>query len=177
MALTGITLAALISAGQALAKPEVGQPAPDFRTTTFDGKVVTLKDLKGKVVVLNFWATWCGPCRTELPLLDAYYKARKDAGYTSLAVTTEDSVPVENLNRFVKTLAMPMAYRFKGKPYLEYGDAVPVNFVIDRQGVIRYAEAGAFNLERLEKVVQPLLKEAAPTDSTATPAAATAATR
>jgi cytochrome c biogenesis protein CcmG/thiol:disulfide interchange protein DsbE len=161
----GLALATLLHAGQALAKPEVGKPAPDFRTTTFDGKVVTLKDLKGKVILINFWATWCGPCKTELPMLDAYYKVRKDAGYTALAVTTEDSIPVENLGRLARSMVMPMAYRFKGKPYLDYGDAVPVNFVIDRQGVVRYAEAGAFNLEALEKVMLPLLKEPVPAET------------
>ncbi len=171
--------AALMIAGQAMAKPEVGKPAPDFRTTTFDGKVVTLKDLKGKVILINFWATWCGPCKTELPLLDAYYKVRKDAGYSALAVTTEDSIPREDLGRLARAMNMPMAYRFKGKDYLDYGNAVPVNFVIDRQGIVRYAEAGAFNLRELEKVVLPLLREPVPDAAPAsTPVtAATAASR
>lgn len=169
-----VGVAAVVVAGSARAEtPAVGKPAPDFRTTTFDGKVVTLKDLKGKVVLINFWATWCGPCKVELPLLDAYYKVRKNDGLAAIAVTTEDSIPVENLNRLARAMNMPMAYRFKGKGYRD-SEEVPMNFVIDKAGVVRYAKAGAFTLESLERVVLPLLKEPAP-DATP-PAMATAAT-
>lgn len=163
----GALAAALVATGAIAETPKVGSPAPDFRTTTFDGKVVTLKDLRGKVILVNFWATWCGPCKTELPLLDAYYKIRKDSGLAAIAVTTEDSIPVENLNKLARAMNMPLAYRFKGKGYRD-GDAVPMNFVIDKAGVVRYAEAGSFTLESLERVVLPLLKEPAPDDRTST---------
>lgn len=170
-ALWGTLAAVSVLASAAAAEiPKVGTLAPDFRTTTFDGKVVTLKDLRGKVVLVNFWATWCGPCKTELPLLDAYYKVRKDAGLAAIAVTTEDSIPVENLNRLAKAMNMPMAYRFKGKGYRD-SEAVPMNFVIDKAGVIRYAEAGSFTLESLERVVLPLLNEPAPDGAPAAVAA------
>ena len=157
----------MIVGAASAAPPEVGKPAPDFRTTTFDGKIVTLKDLKGKVVLVNFWATWCGPCKTELPLLDAYYKIRKNNGLAAIAVTTEDSIPVENLNRLASAMTMPLAYRFKGKGYRD-GEAVPMNFVIDKAGVVRYAKAGSFTLESLEAVVLPLLNEPDPSPA-ATP--------
>jgi cytochrome c biogenesis protein CcmG/thiol:disulfide interchange protein DsbE len=52
----------------------VGQPAPDFRATTFDGRYVSLADYRGQMLIINFWVTWCAPCRRELPLLDSYYR-------------------------------------------------------------------------------------------------------
>ena len=72
-------------AGVSQAAPKVGQPAPDFTVTTFGGHTVKLADLKGDVIILNFWATWCGPCRAELPLLEAYFKAYSKNGFQVLA--------------------------------------------------------------------------------------------
>ena len=145
-ALAIATLAiALIPAAPAWAGsklPKVGEPAPEFWVTTFDGKDLSLKSLKGQVVVVNFWATWCGPCRQELPLLDAYYKAAKKYGLAVVAVTTEDSAPMEALRPLAKVVSMPMARRFRGGGY-KAPEAVPTNVVIDRNGVVRYAEATA----------------------------------
>lgn len=161
----------MLASGAASAKPEVGKPAPDFRAITFDGKAVTLQDLKGKVVLINFWATWCVPCQTELPLLDAYYDARKNAGFAAIAITTEGSIPVENLNRLARAMKMPLAYKFHGKPYEDFGNGIPVSYLIDRQGVVRYAQEGAFTLQTLDRVVLPLLNEPPPPAAPA-PAAA-----
>lgn len=62
------------------AETPVGRPAPDFEVTLIDGSKVTLASLRGQVVVLNFWATWCVPCRAELPLLDGYYRHTSNTG-------------------------------------------------------------------------------------------------
>lgn len=59
--------------------PVVGQPAPDFLVTAFDGRKMRLTDFKGQVLVINFWATWCAPCKQELPLLNRYYHLRQEA--------------------------------------------------------------------------------------------------
>ena len=80
-ALVGLGLTAALSAhavNWSGKLPTVGEPAPNFELTTFDGQKIRLSDLKGHVVVLNFWATWCGPCKRELPLLSAYYKAIRE---------------------------------------------------------------------------------------------------
>jgi thiol-disulfide isomerase/thioredoxin len=156
-------LAALVLAlaAPALAKsPHVGQPAPDFTVKLMDGTRVSLADLKGQVVVLNFWATWCGPCKRELPLLDAYYRAQKSHGLRVFAITTEGSLPIFQLKGLFAAMAITPVKGIKGP----YGDlnAVPTNYVIDRAGVVRYAKAAAFDLDDLNRELVPLLKEPAP---------------
>ena len=138
----------------------VGKLAPDFRVTTYDGQHLTLKDFKGQVLVLNFWATWCGPCKRELPLLDTYYKVQKKVGLRVLAVTTEDSLPVSDLRPLSKALVIPMVREMRGG-YAPL-DGVPTNYVIDREGVVRYAKAAAFDLDDLNSILVPLLREPAP---------------
>lgn len=146
--------------------PRVGQPAPDFQLTLVDGTKVSLADLRGKVVVLNFWATWCVPCREELPLLDGYYKAQEKVGLRVFAVTTEDSLPLYQLKKLFAVMHIPAVRHIKG-PYDTLG-AVPTNFVIDRNGVVRYAKANAFTLDDLNTLLVPLLREPAPPGTSAT---------
>lgn len=150
-----LALAAATGIAARQPEPELGKAAPDFNVKTFEGDHLSLRDFRGQVLILNFWATWCGPCRTELPLLNSYYKLRKDAGLRVLAVTTEDSLPLDSLKPLAAHLAFPMAREFKGG----YGrpEAVPTNYIIDRDGVLRYAKAGAFTLDDLNEILIPLL--------------------
>jgi cytochrome c biogenesis protein CcmG/thiol:disulfide interchange protein DsbE len=156
-----ICIVVVIGAGVAAGKktPNVDQRAPDFQATTFEGQKLSLADLKGQVVVLNFWATWCGPCKKELPLLEDYYRKQHVAGLVVLAVATEDSLTPVQLRPLAKVLTLQMVKRFKG----DYGDIkyLPTNFVIDRKGILRYAEAGGFTEESLDEVLRPLLAESA----------------
>jgi thiol-disulfide isomerase/thioredoxin len=141
-------------------QPVVGQPAPPFEVTTLDGEKISLADLRGDVVILNFWATWCGPCRAELPLLDAYYKIRESAGLRVVAVTTEDSAPLSALKPLAAHLKMKLARRMRGNYHILEG--VPTNYVIDRAGVLRYARAAAFDVDSLNALLVPLLNERPP---------------
>lgn len=140
--------------------PEVGAVAPDFELTLVDGTKTTLAELSGNVIVLNFWATWCVPCREELPLLDRYYAIQKNHGLKVFAITTENSVPLGKMKKLFAAMAMPSVRKLKG-PY-EILKGVPTNYVIDRSGRIRYAKAGAFTLDELNSVLVPLLKEPVP---------------
>jgi peroxiredoxin len=142
-------------------EPHVGDQAPNFRLTLVDGTHVQLADLRGQVVVINFWATWCVPCRTELPTLDAYYRIVRQHGIRVFAATTEDSVPLPQMRRLFAAMAISPVRDLHG-PYQPIGGAVPTNFVIDRAGKVRYAAAGAFNLDTLNRVLIPLLNEPAP---------------
>jgi cytochrome c biogenesis protein CcmG/thiol:disulfide interchange protein DsbE len=158
-----LTLAAmpLMLAGAAPKKPVIGQPAPPFELTLVDGTKVSLDQLRGNVIVLNFWATWCVPCRSELPALDTYYNLRRDRGLRVFAVTTEDSVPIFQLKKLFQVMHIPPVRRIKG-PYDTIDGAVPTNYVIDRKGNLVYARAGAFTIDTLNAILIPLLQEKAP---------------
>jgi peroxiredoxin len=143
------------------ASPLIGQPAPEFELTLVDGSKVRLSELRGQVVVLNFWATWCVPCRAELPLLDGYYRATSKHGLRVFAVTTENSLPLFRLKPLFATLSITPVRQIKGK-YDLIGNAVPTNYIIDRRGVVRYAKAAALDLDDLNANLVPLLREAPP---------------
>ena len=154
----------------AQASPKVGQPAPSFTVTTYGGQKVKLADLKGDVIILNFWATWCGPCKTELPLLEGVFKAYSKYGFQVLAVATEDSLPESKLRPLASKMTIPFVHHLEG-PYREMG-ALPTNYVIDRSGQLVYAKAGAFDLDSFNAIVLPLLKTPIPEETPAGPTSA-----
>jgi len=163
--LRSILLAGLMSLGllaaptsSIAAEPTVGQPAPDFTLFVLNGKKVTAAELKGRVVIINFWAAWCVPCRKELPILDAYYSSHKDQGLSVYAVVDDDS-DVNQLRTLFKVMAIPSVERIWGSAYRLRKHEVPTNIVIGRDGTVRYAAAGAFSEEGLDRLVLPLLKE------------------
>jgi peroxiredoxin len=145
--------------------PKVGKPAPPFSLTTFDNEKITLAELAGDVIVLNFWATWCAPCRIELPMLDAYVRRHKGADLKLFAVATENSVPTSKLKPLASVLSFPLVKSISGGGYGDLG-AVPTNFVIDRAGVVRYAKAQAFSADGFDALISPLLAAPAPGKST-----------
>ncbi|MDJ0278173.1 TlpA disulfide reductase family protein [Sphingomonas sp. 2R-10] len=153
--------AALLAAAPATAKElKVGQPAPPIELTLADGTKTTIADHRGEVIVVNFWATWCVPCRAELPLLDAYYRKISKHGARVFAVTTEGSVPIYKMKALFAALAITPAKGIRGIP--RDVPAVPTNYIIDRRGVVRYAKAGAMDLDDLNRELIPLLREAPP---------------
>ncbi|VVT22945.1 Thiol:disulfide interchange protein [Sphingomonas aurantiaca] len=155
-----LAVAVATTPSPATAAIKVGERAPDFEMTLIDGSKIRSADLHGQVVILNFWATWCGPCKTELPLLDTYYRLRKDNGLRIFAVATEDSLPVSRLKPLFATMAIPSARRIKGA--FSVMGALPTNYIIDRAGVVRYAKPGAFDLDDLNGLLVPLLRDPAP---------------
>ena len=156
---TAIALMAAAAPSLAAPKLKVGNPAPEATLTLMNGQPVKLSSLRGQVVVLNYWATWCVPCRVELPLLDRYYRIQAKNGLRVFAVTTEDSLPAKALKPLFGALAITPVRKIRG-PY-EY-DAVPTNIVIDRAGIVRYAKSGAFDLQDMNEILVPLLNEPAP---------------
>ena len=153
-----LALAMLLAASPVMTA-KVGKPAPDFTVTTYEGEQVSLESLRGKVVILNYWATWCAPCRLELPEMDKYVRRHRGAPLAVYAVTIDNAVPYSRLRFLADTLAFPLIERLRGGRYGTIGGAVPSNYVIDKAGVVRYAKAGAFTAKSVEAVITPLLSE------------------
>jgi cytochrome c biogenesis protein CcmG/thiol:disulfide interchange protein DsbE len=118
--------------------PEIGQNAPPFVLNDIAGKRVSLADQRGKVILLNFWATWCHACKSEMSSMNDLYRSFKDRGLEVFAVSIDSS---ENSPRsFVegKGLSFPVLFDKDGEGYFEQFGVIgiPVTFVIDRQGIL-----------------------------------------
>ena len=158
-----LALAMVVAAwASSAAAAGVGDIAPPFTVTTFDKRKISSADLKGKVVILDYWATWCAPCRIELPVLDRYVRSHPGADLQVFAVATERSVPNSYLKPLAAIASFPLILSVSGRGYGTKRGAVPTNYVIDRDGVIRHAEAGALTMKFLEEVVTPLLAAPSP---------------
>jgi thiol-disulfide isomerase/thioredoxin len=144
------------------AKPAVNSAATPFTITTYDGQRVSLEDLKGKVVVLNYWATWCAPCRGEMIVMDNYMRAHPKTDLRIYAVTVESNVPARFMRPLAAALSFPLGTRFTGRDYGIIQGALPSSYVIGRDGVVRYAANGAFDKQSFEELLTPLLAEPSP---------------
>ena len=152
-------LAAALLLGAAPGKtPTPGHPAPPFTLTTFDKRKVTLAEMKGKVVVINYWATWCAPCKAEMPMMHRYFKANRARGLEMFGVTTEDSVSKTQLKKVSELLSYPLSNRMS-RGYGSIDNAVPSTYIIDRKGIVRHAKKGAYTERELKAALDPLLAE------------------
>ncbi len=122
----------------------VGQMAPEISFTTFEGEAINLSDYRGKVVFLDFWATWCGPCRMEMPHIQALHDEMKDAGeVVFIGASNEDQKTIENWlqkNPYSFKMVMVKPEDAQGKYNVT---SIPAGFVIDREGMIRAHMIGA----------------------------------
>jgi len=147
-----------------LPSPREGFPAPDFTLDTLDGSRIKLSDLRGKVVVVNFWATWCLPCREETPALEKSYEQYKDSGVVILGVnlTSEDSL--NDVKAFVQefSLTYPILLDRDGNVsnYLYQIKGLPTTFFINREGIIRTVLVGGPMSETfIRSKIEALLQE------------------
>jgi thiol-disulfide isomerase/thioredoxin len=141
--LKGIALAA-VCASAALAASSSG-PAPGFQLSGRGGKTINLAQFKGQVVMINFWATWCTPCRQEMPLLEDIYKKYKPMGFTMLAVNVEpDSKDAEAwLGKLAKPVTFPVAFDVDSKVSKLYKvETMPTTVLVDRKGNVRVLHRG-----------------------------------
>ena len=139
------------------------QPAPDAEFQTLDGKPFRLADLRGRVVLLNFWATWCGPCRAEVPEFNAMQRELKSQGLEVLGVTTSPTDSVDVIREFQKDV--PQEYTVLRGPEaltetFANGPGLPVTHIIDREGRLREKLIGQRDRAVFENLIKPLLSEA-----------------
>ncbi len=137
--------------------PLAGHPAPDFTLQTPDGETVILSDLRGQAVVLNFWASWCGPCRAEMPELEQAYQDNKEGGLVVLAVNQGEQGPIAT--DFMRTYGLTFPVVLDQRllvSQLYNTNSLPTTFFIDRNGVIREQVIGQMNTallgERLRSI-------------------------
>ncbi len=146
VACSGVFLSGCASSGTTSGYgPEIGKLAPDFTLNDLDGQEVSLSGLRGKPVLLNFWATWCGPCRIEMPFLQKVYEKWTGKELVLLAVNLQED-PAK-VREFVESAGysfpvllaagneVPLSYNVRG---------IPATFFIDVDGVIRDIKIGAF---------------------------------
>ena len=138
----GIALAA-VCVSAALAASSSG-PAPAFSLSSRGGKTIDLNQFKGQVVMINFWATWCGPCRQEMPLLEDIYKKYKPMGFTLVGVNVEpDAKGAEAWLSKQKPVSFPIAFDTDSKVSKMYKVAgMPSTVFVDRKGNIRVMHKG-----------------------------------
>jgi cytochrome c biogenesis protein CcmG, thiol:disulfide interchange protein DsbE len=162
-----LTAALLAGAPAALlaAPPSVGHAAPSLVVQQLDGHEFDLAKLRGKVVLVNVWATWCSPCRLEMPTLNAFYRRYRSRGLVLLGLSIDEPSDLAQVGKVMRQFSYPGALASAAKVD-GFGDpiAVPITYVIDAQGVIRaqlQAEGpSGVSQQALQAAVVPLLGSA-----------------
>lgn len=137
------------------------EPAPAFEVTTLDGNTISLDGLRGKVVLVNFWATWCPPCRAEIPDFIEAYSELKDKGLEILGFSVDD-LPEAELKKFVEQAKMNYPVALVGRDIVSAfkpGQYIPTSIFIDKNGKIRKRHVGKLEKSDLLKIFEELNKE------------------
>lgn len=136
----------------------VGAPAPDFTLTDLSGAIIQLSDLRGNVVLLNFWATWCAPCEAEMPAIEDRYKTFSGNGLRVLGVNADDEQTI-TIQSFLERV--PVSFPILLDPGLVVSDlyrvrGLPTTYLIDREGVVRTVQVGYLSDGQLDRYLTEL---------------------
>lgn len=149
-----------LSTGPGLARPQVGDTAPALKGVDIDGKSFDLKDMKGKVVIINYWATWCGPCREEMPELSAFYRAYKSKGVELLGISFDRKANSAVVKEVAHLYKIPAALHDTITNDFGEPSALPITFFIDQRGVvytIHSPTVARMTYGYLEELIGPML--------------------
>jgi peroxiredoxin len=158
--LTLLTTMLIASAG-AFAAADIGQPAPALVVPELGGQTFDLTSQRGNVVIINFWATWCSPCREEMPALDAFYRRYHDKGLVMIGLSADRLHARSEVSKAMQSYSYPAAMMRDaqtngfGSPYI-----LPTTFVVDRDGIVRAKltpDETKVTEDSLATVVLPLL--------------------
>ena len=160
--LLAAALAASFSLAASAATPAANALAPDFTLRGSDGRNVRLDELRGQVVLVNFWATWCGPCREEMPRLDTLYQKYHKSGFVLLGVNVDDDPRTALATAAKLNVSFPVLLDTDKKVSKLYDlNTMPSTIVIDRDGKMRFLHRGyrAGTESDYEQQIRGLLKE------------------
>ncbi|MDJ0806414.1 MAG: TlpA disulfide reductase family protein [Gammaproteobacteria bacterium] len=119
------------------------EPAPDFTLKSLSGENLKLSELRGEVVMVNFWASWCGPCRQEMPLLDQLYQRYQPMGFTILGVNVEEDPGLARKVLKEQPVSFPILFDRRNQVSELYQvSAMPSTFLVDRDGKLRFLHKG-----------------------------------
>jgi thiol-disulfide isomerase/thioredoxin len=142
----------------------LGQQAPSYQIKTLSGeKTLTLDNTKGKVTLINFWATWCGPCKEEMPLLESFYQKHKSENFEIIAISMDDARKIEAVKAYASQFSFSFAHKSDAdiKGYQKLW-RLPSTFVIDADGLLRkngHVGDAALTPDELDRLVLPLLSK------------------
>lgn len=151
---------ALESAAPVIPPVITNYSAPKLTLIDLQGKPDSIENYRGQVVLVNNWATWCPPCKTEMPELQAYYSAHESDGFVIVAI--ESGEPADQVASFVHEygISFPVWIDSKGAALDSFQNwNLPSSYVIDRDGIVRLSWTGAIDLPTLEQYVTPLLEK------------------
>lgn len=136
---------------------QIGESAPDFTLTNLQGESMSLSDYRGNKVILNFWASWCGPCRSEMPDMQKFYEAKQDENIEILAVNlTHFERQREHVEKFVEEfgITFPIPLDEENQQYETYEVlTIPTTFFIDEKGIIQQKHVGPMSYEFMEETI------------------------
>lgn len=140
---------------------QVNYPAPELTLSDLAGTSVSLADYRGQVVLVNLWATWCPPCKEEMPALEAFYRKYQSQGFVIVAINDGD--PTEDVIQFAQEYGLTFPV-WLDPTYIATEQAfktlsLPSSFVIDREGIIVLSWVGGINAKTLEKYVAPIVEQ------------------
>ena len=139
----------------------IGQPVPDLTLVTLQGDTLRFADLRGHVLIVDFWATWCPPCRAEMPFFNELHKTYRDSGVVVLGINLDE--PRSKVEKFLEKLGVeyPVVLGRTSREARAFGGilGLPTTFVVDARGIIRARAVGYHPREYFEGWIQKLLRE------------------